>query len=932
MTGSSASLVIQANGATPTTFAANSALTLGSNATLGVNQTGVLDNIAFTLGNGSVISAEGSNTVTFGPQATVTLATVNSSASLSQPQFIGGTASFANQGLIQSTATNATLTIRPNGTFTNGTASPNSGTLRASGGGIVTIQPGGAFTNQSGGLVDVQSGSTTNINGTGWSNLGTFQVASGTLNLGGSFTTANIGTITRSGTSVVRLTGTVDNTGASTLLTLTGPLQLVGGTINLGNLNANGTSVLLATSSGGTLSGVIVGLGALDMTASSASLLIRANGATPTTFASGTALTLGSSATLGVNQTAVLDNIAFTLGNGSVISAEGSNTVTFGPAATVTLATANSGATLSQPQFIGGTASFANQGLIQSTAANATINIQPNGTFTNGTASPNSGIVRASGGGIVTIRPAGTFTNLAGGLVDVQSGSTINVNGADWSNAGTFQVTSGTLNLGGTFATAGVGTITRSGTSVVRLTGVVDNTGASNLLTLTGPLQMAGGTINLGNLNANGTSVLQATGSGGTLSGVIVGLGALDMTASSASLLIRANGAIPTTFASGTALTLGSSATLGVNQTAVLDNIAFTLGNGSVISAEGSNTVTFGPAATVTLATAGAGATLSQPQFISGTSSFANQGLIQSTAANATLNIQPNGMFTNSGTLSASNGGIVAIPAATNFANFSAGTLTGGTYQVFASSVMNFNGRVITTIAPNTTVLLDGASSVFTAANTIATNNGSFTISNGRQHMVANFINAGTLTVGTAPGDLATLTTNLQVNSGGIVKGTGTIAGPVNFASGSTLAPGTSPGILTVTGTVTMTSGANYQIQINGNTAGSGYTQLNLTGGGSINLNNATLSSTLGYIPAPADTFTIVSGGPVTGTFNGLPNNSDFIMGTFQGQQFKATIVYTSNSVFLTQPVPEPLHVLLVGAGVSAVIGSIRRRISRKRA
>src|SRR5437868_2064954 len=123
---------------------------------------------------------------------------------------------------------------------------------------------------------------------------------------------------------------------------------------------------------------------------------------------------------------------------------------------------------------------------------------------------------------------------------------------------------------------------------------------------------------------------------------------------------------------------------------------------------------------------------------------------------------------------------------------------------------MNFNGVVITTVGPNTTVLLDGASSVFTAANTIATNNGSFTISNGRQHMVPTLTNAGTLVVGTAQGDLATLTANVQVNAGGIVKGTGTIAGPVSLASGTTLAPGTSPGILTVTGAVTMSSGSTF--------------------------------------------------------------------------------------------------------------------------
>jgi hypothetical protein len=800
--------------------------------------------------------------------------------------------------------------------------------VRASGGGIVTFQTS-AFTNQVGGLLDVQSGSTINVNNTGWSNLGTFQVTSGTLNLGGSFTTAAIGTITRSGTSVVRLTGTVNNSGASNLLALTGPLQLAGGIINLGNLTASGGAVLQATNTAGTLSGVAVGLGAVDLSALSALLNVQANGATPTTFAAGT-LTLGTNAGLRINQTGVLDNITFTLGNGSLISAEGNNTVTFGPAATVTLAITNSSATLAQPQIVGGSSSFVNQGLIQSTANNGTLTISPNGTFTNGTASPNSGIVRASGGGIVTFQTS-AFTNQAGGLVDVQSGSTININNAGWSNLGLIQVTSGTLNLGGTFATAGVGMVTRSGTSVVRLTGTVNNTGASNLLALTGPLQLTGGIINLGSLTASGGAVLQPTGNAGTLSGVAVGLGAVDLSASGVVLNLQANGATPTTFASGTALTLGTNAGLRINQTGVLDNITFTLGNGSLISAEASNTVTFGPAATITFGTPNGSATLAQPQIVGGTSSFVNQGLIQSTAANATLTISPNGTFTNSGTILAMNGGVVPIPIATNFTNLSAGTLTGGTYQVFASSVINLNGRVITTVGPNTTVLLDGASSVFTAVNTIATNNGSFTISNGRQHTVGTFTNAGTLVVGTAQGDLALLSSNVQVNSGGLVKGTGTISGPVNLASGSTLAPGASPGILTITGPVTMTGGSTFSMQMNGNTAGTGYSQLNLTGGGSIALNNATFSVSLGFAPADTDFFTVITGGAVSGIFNGLPNGTTIILGTFGGGTYKADIQYTSNAVTLINVVPEPACMLLICAGVGGALSAIRRRSAHRR-
>jgi hypothetical protein len=76
--------------------------------------------------------------------------------------------------------------------------------------------------------------------------------------------------------------------------------------------------------------------------------------------------------------------------------------------------------------------------------------------------------------------------------------------------------------------------------------------------------------------------------------------------------------------------------------------------------------------------------------------------------------------------------------------------------------------------------------------------------------------------------------------------------------------------------------------------------------------------------------FTIISGGAVTGTFNGLPNNSTFVLGTFQGMQFRANVVYTANSVLLTQPVPEPVHVLLVVGGVGTLIGAVRRRFGRR--
>jgi hypothetical protein len=264
--------------------------------------------------------------------------------------------------------------------------------------------------------------------------------------------------------------------------------------------------------------------------------------------------------------------------------------------------------------------------------------------------------------------------------------------------------------------------------------------------------------------------------------------------------------------------------------------------------------------------------------------------------------------------LTASNGGTVSISNTnTNLTNFAGSTLTGGTYQALAGSTINFNGRAVTTLAANTAVTLSGAGSVFAAVNGLTTNNGSLTVGSGRTFTVSGgtLINGGTLIVGTTANDNSTLTGNVNVGSGGKVQGTGTIAGAVTLTGTSTLHPGNSPGTLTITGAVTMASGVSYALDLNGALAGTGYSQLNLTGGGSINLNNATLLTSLGYAPAPADSFTIITGGPVTGTFAGLPDGSQVLLGSFGGTDYTRFILYGPTSVVLS-PVPPRV----VGHGV----------------
>jgi hypothetical protein len=91
----------------------------------------------------------------------------------------------------------------------------------------------------------------------------------------------------------------------------------------------------------------------------------------------------------------------------------------------------------------------------------------------------------------------------------------------------------------------------------------------------------------------------------------------------------------------------------------------------------------------------------------------------------------------------------------------------------------------------------------------------------------------------------------------------------------------------------------NVRLELDGATAGSGYSQLNVTG--NVNITGATLSLTLGFVPIPGQTFTIINKSgvnPVTGTFAGLPEGSHITVGATN-----FTISYaggTGNDVVLT--------------------------------
>jgi hypothetical protein len=200
-----------------------------------------------------------------------------------------------------------------------------------------------------------------------------------------------------------------------------------------------------------------------------------------------------------------------------------------------------------------------------------------------------------------------------------------------------------------------------------------------------------------------------------------------------------------------------------------------------------------------------------------------NAGTFKKSAGTGTTTVA--WRFNNTGTVQVQSG---TLAFTRPVAQFSAGTLTGGSWQVLNGSTLSMpNGTSITTLGPNANVRLSGSTATFSAINSLATNNGVFAIDTGKNFTSASdFVNNGTLTIGT--GSKLTIPAAKTLLNSGTLQGNGTIAG--NVQSSGIVSPGSSPGTLTITGNLSLDSAASSIFELGGVQKGTQYDHIDVTG------------------------------------------------------------------------------------------------------
>ncbi len=185
-------------------------------------------------------------------------------------------------------------------------------------------------------------------------------------------------------------------------------------------------------------------------------------------------------------------------------------------------------------------------------------------------------------------------------------------------------------------------------------------------------------------------------------------------------------------------------------------------------------------------------------------------------------------------------------------------------------------------------------------------------------------INRGTILVEGSSGlEIQPDLTDGFVNEpGGIVGGAGTIEFLfVDFDNDGVISPGLSAGTLTIDGSVVNADTSELRLELAG---ASSYDTLDVTGAFAAD-GEISVSLLGSFIPAPTDTFTVLTAGTLSGYFdNAIPSAGDTAYGVATGGVlFDVSYDFTAGTVTLSNVTPEPTSLLLVAIGGAALL---RRR------
>ena len=652
---------------------------------------------------------------------------------------------------------------------------------------------------------------------TGTSTLQNLSGTAETLNIIGTLTVNQTGSLTLSDGSILTVGGNSSNAGA---------IYLYGSTVTLsGNLNNSGTVELIFYAGTGVanlnVNGNLTNSGSVELSGGNVSLTVTG------TFTNDSGATLYTQSDIALGT--LVNNGTLQIDSGTLNLTNQPNGIT----------DVGAGSTI---QLYGTIKAGANNGLANLATIEGTLGLWNGQALT-----LNPATLTVSSTGLLDIEyrtgltVTGTLTN--SGTVTVGSGSTLNLDSAGTSaSVGVINLGEADYGMSATLEISGGGTLVLDGGAINGTNGTgPSNIGSSTLKATDSTVQLEGGVIIHGGTltTAAGGVIETLSGQSATLNGV-TNSGSFEAMDKSTTTLIG---------------TINNTGTISLNSTGdqtilLIGASSVTLsGKGKVTLSNNLNNIITGTSASDVLTNAstieGAG------NIGNGNMGLVNTGtILADTTTLLEIDVSSAG-FDNQGIVQVNTSDTLYITGASNsFLNFNSGndTLTGGTYVV--KGTLKFDGADITTDAANITlsgkkakITDQSGNNALTTLNTIAST-GTFNITSGVTFTTTgSFTNNGSLVVGTTSKfivDLSDSLTNFNSGTDTLTGGSYNITGTLQFVGANVVNNDAS---ITLTGTKALIenqTAANALTGFNNNESGGAFalaTDANFTTSG--NFSNA---------------------------------------------------------------------------------------------